>query len=460
MDRTLEFDAELLARYDPTGPRYTSYPSAAEFHSGFDAKTYREAVRSRPADGRLSVYVHVPFCRTLCFYCACNKAPTKNRGKIQPYLEHLNAELERQAQLFGRHGVVEQVHLGGGTPTFLDGPQIGQIFESLRWYFDLADDTQGEYSIEIDPRNVAPERISQLRALGFNRLSLGVQDFDPAVQQAVNRRQSEAETWSVLEAARSSGFRSINLDLIYGLPFQSVASFTKTLQKVVAARPDRIAVFNYAHLPAMFKPQLRIDTAALPTASEKLSILEHTIGHLLAAGYVHIGMDHFALPHDELALAQDQGTLHRNFQGYSTRDDCDLLALGPSAIGRVGSCYAQNARDLPDYYRRVDNAGLAIFRGIELSEQDLLHREIINELICNFSLDIARLEQRHDIDFAAQFAAEREQLTAMADDGLLAASAARVQVLPRGRLLIRNICMVFDSYRRAAAEEVRFSRVI
>jgi oxygen-independent coproporphyrinogen-3 oxidase len=379
---------------------------------------------------------------------------------IGPYLEHIEKELATQAALYGEAGTLEQLHLGGGTPTFLADADIARFMEVLRRHFRLAADADGEFSIEIDPRGVGSDRVRALRELGFNRLSLGVQDFDPQVQRAVNRIQSESEAWAVLETARECGYRSVNLDLIYGLPHQTLDSFTDTLRKVLAVRPDRLAVFNYAHLPGTFKAQRRIDSAHLPAPAEKLAILDRTIERLLGAGYVHIGMDHFALPGDELTLAQNDGSLHRNFQGYSTRAECDLLALGPSAIGRVGNCYAQNARELGDYYRRVDDTGLAVFRGIEPSAEDRLRGSIINELICNFSLDLGRLERRAGFDFQRRFAAEMETLEAMAEDELLELSPTRIRVLPKGRLLVRNICMAFDTYRRSPVGPATFSRVI
>lgn len=460
VDPSITFDAELIRRYDTAGPRYTSYPTAVEFHEGFGAEEYRQRAAASHSDPRpLSLYVHLPFCDTVCFYCACNKVVTRNRERAAPYLEHLFRELEMQSALFGSERIVEQLHWGGGTPTFIRHHEMRALMERTRRHFRLRDDDGGEYSIEIDPREVSAETIALLRELGFNRLSLGVQDFDPRVQRAVNRIQSEEETWAVLEAARENGFHSVSLDLIYGLPLQSVATFERLLETVIAAAPDRLSVFNYAHLPQMFKPQTRICEADLPSPAEKLAILQTVIERLTGAGYVYIGMDHFAKPDDELAVAQRQGTLYRNFQGYSTRAECDLVALGITAIGKVADSYSQNVRRIDDYYAAIDAGRLPVFRGIRLSADDLLRRDVITRLICNFELDRAAVEARHGIDFGAYFARELEDLAAMEADGLLTVDDDALRVLPAGRLLIRNLCMVFDRYLRQRGER-KFSKVI
>lgn len=454
------FDPVLINRYDKAGPRYTSYPTAVQFRETFGEAEYRAAAQASNAGGApLSLYFHLPFCDTVCYYCACNKIITKNRKHTAPYLERLFREIELQAALFDRSRPVEQLHWGGGTPTFLSAGEMRALMDKTRAHFSLREDDSGEYSIEVDPREANAEIIALLRELGFNRLSLGVQDFDPTVQKAVNRIQSEAETFAVLDAARATGFRSVNMDLIYGLPHQTVASFAATLDKVIAAGPDRLSVFNYAHLPELFKTQRQIDTASLPAPGEKLAILQHTIERLTGAGYVYIGMDHFARPDDELAVAQREGSLYRNFQGYSTHADCDLVAMGITAIGMVGDSYSQNVKTLDEYSARLDGGRLPVFRGIVLSEDDKLRRAVITQLICHFELNFARIEQAFNIRFREYFAAELEEYKAMQADGLLDVHAHSLAVRPAGKLLIRNICMVFDTYLRAAHKQ-QFSKVI
>lgn len=462
MDQSLVFDAELIKKYDTAGPRYTSYPTAVQFHTGFTGADYRDAAAATNTEATLrplSLYFHIPFCDTLCFYCGCNKIATKNRAHALPYLEHLHQEIALQGALFDRRRVVDQLHWGGGTPTFISHEQMAGLMAKTREHFTLRDDDTGEYSIEIDPREVKEGTLPLLRRIGFNRLSMGVQDFDPRVQEAVNRIQSEEETFAVLSEARDLGFRSINIDLIYGLPHQDVSSFLRTLDKIISAAPDRLSVFNYAHLPELFKPQRRINAADLPSANEKLAILQATIKHLADAGYVYIGMDHFAKPDDELALAQRNRTLCRNFQGYSTHSDCDLVAMGTTSISSVGNTYAQNVKTLEDYYQLVERNEVPVFRGIKLEADDVLRRDVITKLICHFELDMAAVARIHGIDFSAYFAAEVEALGVFAADGLLRIEGQRLEVLPPGRLLIRNICMVFDRYLRQAQSQ-RFSKVI
>ncbi|WP_096462785.1 oxygen-independent coproporphyrinogen III oxidase [Sulfurifustis variabilis] len=457
----LSFDPALLARYDKSGPRYTSYPTAVQFHPGFDEQAYRaQAAATNRGEGRpLSLYVHLPFCARLCFYCACNKIVTKNRSRAAPYLERLHEEIALQGALFDPARTVDQLHWGGGTPTFIADDEMRALMRATREHFRLRDDDRGEYSIEVDPREVRPGTLALLRELGFNRLSLGVQDFDPKVQAAVNRIQSEEQTLGVLREARALGFRSINMDLIYGLPHQTVASFTRTLETVIAASPDRLSVFNYAHLPELFMPQKRIRAEDLPSPQAKLDILQATIERLTASGYEYIGMDHFARPDDELAVAQRSGSLYRNFQGYSTHADCDLVGLGITAIGKIGETYSQNVRTLEEYDARIDAGRLAVFRGIELDADDRLRRDVITGLICHFTLDIPAVERTHGIRFAEYFAPELATLAGMAEDGLVALSPGRIDVLPAGMLLVRNVCMVFDKYLRRQQEQ-RYSRVI
>jgi oxygen-independent coproporphyrinogen III oxidase len=461
MDQSLIFDAVLIAKYDQSGPRYTSYPTAVQFHGGFGPAEYHRAAAKSNAAGRpLSLYFHLPFCDTVCFYCACNKVVTKDRTQSAPYLQRLHREVELQAALFDSSRVVEQLHWGGGTPTFLSHEEMRELMAVTRRHFRLAGDDLGEFSIELDPREAQGDTVRLLRELGFNRVSLGVQDFDPRVQQAVNRLQSEEATFYVMDAARREGFRSISLDLIYGLPFQSVASFARTLEKIMVAAPDRLSVFNYAHLPELFKPQRRIHVEDLPRPEEKLDILQLTIERLTAAGYVYIGMDHFARPDDELARAQRDGTLYRNFQGYSTHADCDLIGLGITSIGMVEATYGQNLRTLEEYYPRIDAGELAVFRGLELSRDDCIRRDVITRLICHFILDFARLEQAWGIVFHDYFVGELPRLHDMAVDGLLEIDGSGIRVLPAGRLLIRNICMIFDTYLTDRSGARRFSKVI
>ncbi len=460
MDQSLKFDLDLIRRYDKSGPRYTSYPTAVQFHNGFGEADYRRCAEATNQDANpLSLYFHIPFCDTLCFYCACNKIATKNRAHAVPYLAHLHKEIAMQGALFDRSRPVDQLHWGGGTPTFISHEQMRQLMQVTGEHFNLRDDDRGQYSIEIDPREVTNDTIALLRGLGFNRMSLGVQDFDTRVQQAVNRIQTEKQTFAVFDWARQEGFRSISVDLIYGLPFQTVASFDRTVEKIIAAGPDRLSVFNYAHLPDLFMPQRRINAQDLPPAGEKLDILQSTIERLTDAGYIYIGMDHFARPDDELAVAQRQGNLYRNFQGYSTHADCDLVAMGITSIGKVGHTYSQNVKQLDQYYRIVDEDHLPVFRGVELNDDDVLRREIITSLICQFELDIRKFEQRFDINFANYFEREFDELECMQQDGLLDLDEQSICVLPAGRLMIRNVCMVFDRYLRSSSEQ-RFSRVI
>jgi len=461
MDQTLAFDRDLIRRYDQSGPRYTSYPTAVEFHAGFGEPEYRQACARSSLSGRpLSLYIHIPFCDTVCFYCACNKIATKDRGRAQPYLERVYRELALQSALLGTDRTVEQLHWGGGTPTFISRDQMRALMDHTRRHFRLAADEVGEYAIEIDPREADAGTVALLRDLGFNRMSLGVQDLEPVVQQAVNRIQTEQETLAVLEAARAEGFRSISIDLIYGLPFQTVDGFVRTLQRVVAFAPDRFSVFNYAHLPQRFMPQRRINEADLPSPHTKLDILK-TTGELLAdAGYVYIGMDHFARPDDELAVAQRNGGLYRNFQGYSTHASCDLIGIGMTSIGKIANSYSQNRRTLDEYCQDIDAGRLPVFRGIELSRDDEIRRDVITRLICNFALDIPNLERTWGIEFADYFSADLPKLSPMQEDGLLTLDARHIRVLPKGRLLIRNICMAFDAYRAGEDKPAGFSKVI
>lgn len=459
MDQSIKFDLDLINRYDKSGPRYTSYPTALELHEGFGDAEYRQHIyKSNAAGGPLSLYFHIPFCDTVCFFCGCNKIITKNRAHSTPYLDNLCKEIAMQGALFDKSRKVNQLHWGGGTPTFLSYEQMKRLMDTTRGHFNLHDDDSGEYSIEVDPRETNDKTIAQLRELGFNRISLGLQDFDPAVQKAVNRLQSKEQTFGVLVAARKEGFRSTNIDLIYGLPLQTEQTFARTLDQILDYAPDRFSIFNYAHMPSRFKTQRQINEVDLPTPAVKLEILQ-MIGHKLTqAGYVFIGMDHFARPDDELAVAQRQGKLYRNFQGYSTHSDCDLVGMGMTSIGRVGDAYMQNFKELDQYDQAISAGRLPVFRGVDLDQDDKLRRAVITQLICHFDLTFSRIEQAFEIVFADYFVAELENLAVMQQDGLLTLSEQGIQVLPAGRLLIRNICMVFDKY--LAQKQQQFSRVI
>jgi len=455
----LEINTDIIQAYDKSGPRYTSYPTAVQFDEKFSAADYKKQIElSNARKGDLSLYFHIPFCDTICFYCGCNKIVTKNRSRAEPYLERVYKEIELQASLFDNKRVVSQLHWGGGTPTFISHQQMQQLMDVTRKYFNLLSDDSGEYSIEIDPREANKETVILLRHLGFNRISLGVQDFNPAVQKAVNRIQSIDETEEVIVAARETGFHSVSIDLIYGLPHQSVDSFTETLTKVIELNPDRLSIFNYAHLPEMFKTQRQIDAKDIPSPQVKLEILQQAIHQLTSAGYIYIGMDHFAKPEDELTIAQNNKNLYRNFQGYSTHADCDLVGLGITSIGKVANCYSQNVKTMDEYYELIDNNQLPVFRGIELNTDDLIRREVINQLICHYYLDFSKIEQQFDIDFAVYFKAELVMLEPMQHDGLLVHLDKAISVKPIGYLLIRNICMVFDRY--LADSKNSFSKVI
>ncbi|HEY4541268.1 MAG TPA: oxygen-independent coproporphyrinogen III oxidase [Noviherbaspirillum sp.] len=446
---TVQFDADLVRKLTQRGPRYTSYPTADRFNGKFESGDYLQSVANVRALGArkpLSLYVHIPFCQSLCYYCACNKIITKNRSKAETYLTYLKREIEMQGRMFDGMNQVEQLHLGGGTPTYFTNAQLGELWEHLRRWFRFSSDDAGEYSIEIDPRTVSPERIHALRTMGFNRLSLGVQDFDPEVQKAVNRIQPESMTLEAIAAAREAGFRSISIDLIYGLPRQTVMTISQTLNKVIAASPDRISIYNYAHMPQLFKSQRRILDDELPSADARLDMLSLSIKRLTEAGYVYIGMDHFAKPDDDLAIAQRRGTLNRNFQGYSTHADAEMISCGVSAISAVGNIYSQNEKTLEAYYERLDNGELPITRGLKLSVDDLLRRMIIRTLMCNFELSIPSIELAHPINFATYFAKEMDKLREMEADGLLRIEPDWLTVTPKGRLFVRNICMVFDRY--------------
>ena len=457
----LVLEPDLLRRHDTSGPRYTSYPTADRFVEAFDEGAYRSWLSRRGIGGMaraLSLYIHIPFCSNICFYCGCNKIITRDHGRSAKYLRHLAREAALVDEALGGDRRLSQLHLGGGTPTFLSPEELHQLMAMVRSHFRL--DEQGEYSIEIDPRSAAPGTLMLLRALGFNRMSLGVQDFDPEVQKAVNRAQGEELTRAALEEGRAAGFRSINMDLIYGLPRQNVIEFNRTLEKVVALAPDRIALYSYAHLPQVFKPQRRIREEDLPAPESKLHMLSLAIRRFEEAGYTYIGMDHFARPDDELAVAQRQGRLHRNFQGYSTHADCDLVSLGITAIGSLGACYVQNVRNLDDYYDLLDQGRLPVLRGLELTAEDVLRRSLIQSLMCHGAVSIESLELAHLIDFWQHFSEEIDDLRPMISDGLVELDRDWLTVTARGRLLIRSVAMVFDQYLRTRQRTAGYSKVI
>jgi oxygen-independent coproporphyrinogen III oxidase len=458
---SFEFDLELIRRLDRNGPRYTSFPTADRFVEAFGPDTYRSWVARRNIGGvrrALSLYVHLPFCSTLCFYCGCNKIATKDPNKGRRYLDYLLREIDMQSALFGNDRRVEQMHWGGGTPTFFDVGELARLFDALRSRFDFAPD--GEYSIEVDPRTVDSAGVAALRRMGFDRISLGVQDFDADVQRTVNRVQSESQTLEVIAAARGEGFQSVNVDLIYGLPKQTLLTFNRTLARVIAAQPDRVAIYNYAHMPERFKSQRRIRDIDLPTPDTKLRLLGLAAERLGAAGYVFIGMDHFAREADSLAAAQREGRLHRNFQGYSTHAECDLLGLGVSSIGQIGPTYSQNHRELDAYYDSIDRGQLPIARGVELTADDLARRAVIQSLMCNFTLSKEKISISYLIDFNEYFRNELRELEGLAEAGLLQLDAQWITVTAKGRMLVRNVCMVFDPYLRKAQAQRKFSRVI
>lgn len=457
---TIRWDADLIRRYDHAGPRYTSYPTAVQFHDGVKPADFLHAIdASREAGRQLSLYVHVPFCANICYYCACNKVITKDRSRSREYLASLQREMELISAHLGPDQVVEQLHFGGGTPTFLSHQELRELMAGLRSRFSLRDDDIGDYSIEIDPREADWATMGLLRELGFNRVSFGVQDLDPEVQRAVNRLQTLEQTQAVMDAARTLAYRSINIDLIYGLPKQTPESFARTVEAIIALKPDRLSVFNYAHLPERFMPQRRINSGDLPSPAQKLEMFENSVRQLLAAGYRYIGMDHFALPDDSLSIAQENGELQRNFQGYTTHGHCDLIGLGVSSISQVGDLYCQNSSDLKVYQERLQADELATQRGLVCHSDDIIRRAVISQLICHFQLQFSDIEARFGIDFPEYFASCLPMLEQMARDGLIILTPGGIRVMAAGRLLVRSICMLFDAYQSDTSQQ-RFSRII
>ena len=458
----VHWPSTLIAKYDQAGPRYTSYPTALQFSEQFTEADYRtQALQLKDSIAPLSLYLHIPFCHDICYYCACNKIVTTKHQHARTYLDYLRKEIALQGKLFSRHRKVTQLHWGGGTPTFLDAAEITELMHTTAMHFSLQDDDTREYSIEIDPRTVKTETIALLKGLGFNRMSLGVQDFDPQVQKAVNRIQPVEMVRTITEVARRHHFKSVSYDLIYGLPYQSVDSFEQTLSQVIELSPDRIACYNYAHMPHRFLSQRAIDRLTLPSADQKMQMLAVIAERLQDAGYLFIGMDHFVKPTDDLAIAQQRGKLQRNFQGYSTCMAPDLVGLGMSSIGSVGDCYAQNAKTLDDYYHALDENRLPIDRGIVLNAEDKLRRHVIMQLICQFRLDFAEVKQQFGIDLASHCANEIQCLAEFERDGIVAVDAQGITVLPEGRPLVRHVCLVFDAYNQPSkAEDRRFSRIL
>ncbi len=455
--------ADLLRRFDLTGPRYTSYPTADRFVEAFAADDYVQALGQRRSGAAamnlpLSLYVHIPFCESLCYYCACNKIITKHHDRAEPYLRYLSREVDLHTAQLGLGQTVSQLHLGGGSPTFLKDEELRGLMAMLRRSFNFA--PGGEYSIEVDPRTVDAKRLGVLAELGFNRLSFGVQDFDAAVQKAVHRVQPAEQVFALMRAARQQGFESINVDLIYGLPQQTPESFDRTMAQVAHLAPDRVALYAYAHLPERFKPQRRIVSAELPSAAAKVTMLAHSLDAFEAAGYVYVGMDHFALPNDALAVAKRQGRLHRNFQGYSTQPDCDLIALGVSAIGRVGATYSQNAKSIEEYYDHLDQGRLPVVRGLALSRDDLVRRAVIMALMCQGELQFESIELGYLIDFKQYFASEMKALEDLAGQGLVKIDAKGIEVTAQGWFFVRAVAMVFDRYLQADRNRSRFSRIL
>lgn len=456
----IEISEELIRRFDSLGPRYTSYPTADRFTADFNADSYigylkqRSESTEKPA---LSLYIHIPFCASLCYYCACNKVITKDHGRSEKYLQYLEKELIMVTSHLRERESLSQLHLGGGTPTFLSHPEMRRLMAMLHEHFDFSEDA--EISIEIDPRTVTTETLMLLAELGFNRTSLGVQDFDAEVQKAVHRIQPYEMVAQTVSDSRAAGFGSLNFDLIYGLPKQNLESFSKTLDQVIALSPDRIALYNYAHLPTRFKPQRRIAESDLPSAEQRLQIFLMSLRRLLAEGYVYIGLDHFAKPQDSLAKATLDKSLHRNFQGYTTRADCDLIALGLSAIGKIGNSYVQNLRTLDEYYACLDQGNLPVEKGFHLSVDDLLRRQVIMALMCSSPIDFAQIEQQYQINFNEYFSGELQQIQLYADEGLIKLDERAVSITPKGRLFVRAVGMAFDQYlsRQSTA---KYSRLI
>jgi oxygen-independent coproporphyrinogen-3 oxidase len=455
-------DIELLKKYDRPGPRYTSYPPAPAFSKDFGPDDYKDAIiennRENPTNV-LSLYFHIPFCDTLCYFCGCNMLVTHNRATIRKYLDYLKREVEMVCEFLSSGRKVTQLHWGGGTPSYLNPDEIKELGDFINERFEFVDDP--EVGVEIDPRGLTYEHMKAFREVGFNRISMGVQDFDPRVQKAVNRIQPEEITRQAIDWARELGFKSINLDLIYGLPFQTVESFGKTLDKVIELSPERLAVFNFAYVPWLKPHQRVIKKEDLPTPDVKLKILKMTIEKLTEAGYIYIGMDHFAKPDDELAIAQREKTLYRNFQGYSTRAGADLYAFGMSAISQFQNIYAQNYKELKDYYSRIDEGKFPTAVGYRMSQDDIIRKHVIMRLMCDMELTKSEVEEKFNIKFDDYFADSIQKLNEFVEDGLVELSGDKIKVSLMGRLVIRNIAMCFDAYiDKMMKEKPIFSRTV
>jgi oxygen-independent coproporphyrinogen-3 oxidase len=454
---------DLLRRFDVPGPRYTSYPTADRFVEAFEVEDYALALKQRRTGAAamalpLSLYVHIPFCESLCYYCACNKIITRHHDRAASYLRYLSREADLHTAQLGLGQVVSQLHLGGGTPTFMSDAELRELMAMLRRNFILT--SGGEYSIEIDPRTFDASRLDTLAQLGFNRLSFGVQDFNPAVQKAVHRTQPYEQVSGLIQAARQRKFRSINVDLIYGLPRQSPESFSRTLAQVLELRPERIALYAYAHLPERFKPQRRLNAVELPSGAAKVAMFSRSMAAFTEAGYVYVGMDHFALPSDSLAVAKRQGRLHRNFQGYSTQPDCDLIGLGVSSIGRIGATYSQNAKTLEEYCDFLDQGRFAVVRGLGLSRDDLVRRAVIMALMCQGQVLFESIELGYLIEFCSYFSSEIEALHDLADQGLVTLDEFGIHVTATGWIFVRAVAMIFDRYLQTDRTRARFSKII
>ncbi len=460
----LEWDDSIIQRYDLAGPRYTSYPTAPQFQESFSQSSlFRAILRSNLAGRPLSLYFHIPFCETLCYYCGCNKVVTTNKDRSLPYIQRMIQELSLYAEMFDPGKEVKQLHWGGGTPTFISNDEMSLLMNSARKLFKFADDDAGEFSVEIHPGKVSAATMAHLRKLGFNRVSMGVQDFNEAVQQAVNRFNTFDEVAKLFKALREQQFKSISMDLIYGLPLQNRLTLRDTLDRVIDLGPDRLSLFNYAHMPHLFKSQRLIRDEDLPSPGEKLDMLRRAIETLERAGYIYIGMDHFAKPHDDLVIAQQQGRLQRNFQGYSTHGECDLLAVGVSSISMIDNVYVQNARELNRYQQKMDMGLLPVTKGFTLNQEDILRRFVINRLICNGELSFTEIYRRFDVVAQQHFQNELLRLQPMVQDDLIRIDSNGIEVLNKGRLLIRRVCMVFDEYLEAAGKNIhpmRYSKII
>ncbi|PKO59580.1 MAG: oxygen-independent coproporphyrinogen III oxidase [Betaproteobacteria bacterium HGW-Betaproteobacteria-18] len=453
----------LIRQYDVSGPRYTSYPTADRFVEAFTAQDYIQALEQRRSGASalalpLSLYVHIPFCESLCYYCACNKIITKHHDRATAYITYLNREVDLHIKHMGSGQTVSQLHFGGGSPTFLTDDELREVMGMLRRNFNLVQN--GEYSIEIDPRTIDKNRLDALAEMGFNRLSFGVQDFEPAVQKAVHRVQPAEQVFDLVHAARERGFESINVDLIYGLPEQTPESVDRTMAQISELKPDRIALYAYAHLPERFKPQRRISSTEIPTAASKVTMLSRSMAALMAAGYVYIGMDHFALPDDSLAIAKRQGRLHRNFQGYSTQPDCDMIGLGVSSIGKVGPTYSQNAKTLEEYYDFLDQGRFPIVKGLALSKDDLLRRSVIMALMCQGRLAYESIELAYLINFKEYFAKEMEILKSQVEEGLVEFDDSGIKVTSKGWFFVRAVAMIFDRYIQTDRTRAKFSKIL